>query len=246
MTNLLQTRNVGGGMPTTRWSLVEAAGGDATVRREALEQFARDYWPAVYSYIRTRGYSPPEAEDLTQGFLVSLIERDSLADPTRGETRFRSWLLGALKNFLKNDWRDRSRQKRGGGAVHLSIDRDLGEGWLESSAVDGSSPDAVFERRWALGVLERALTQLTAAYQRDGREEVVQVLGPLVLGTEAHKTYREAAGELGISHANARVQAFRLRKHLRTLVREEVARTVASAEDVEEELAHFFTLFGTP
>ena len=230
-------------MPTTRWSLVQAAGGDATGRREALEHFARDYWPAVYSFVRTRGYSPPEAEDHTQGFLLSLIERDSLATVTRGELRFRSWLLGALKNFLKNDWRDRNRLKRGGGAGHLSIDRDLGEAWLESASVDQASPDAVFERRWAWGILERALGQLTAAYERDGRSELVRILGPLVLGTEAGKTYAQAAGELGITHANARVQAFRLRKHLRTLVREEVARTVGSAEEVEDELAHFFTLF---
>ena len=243
---LFQTRNIGGGMPTTRWSLVEAAGGDATRRREALECFAKDYWPAVYSFIRTRGHSPPEAEDLTQGFLVSLIERDSLGSVSREGVRFRSWLLGALKHFLTNDWRDRNRLKRGGGVPHLSIDRDLGESWLNASSVDQDSPDEVYERRWAWGVLERALAELTAAYRRDGREEVVGILGPLVLGIEAGKTYAEAAAELGISHANARVQAFRLRKHLRSLIREEVARTVGSAEEVEEELEHFLTLFGSP
>ena len=230
-------------MPTTRWSLVQAAGSDATQRRDALEHFAQGYWPAVYAFIRSRGYSPPEAEDLTQDFLVSLIERDSLATVTKGEVRFRSWLLGALKNFLKAEWRDKNRLKRGGGAVHLSIDRDLGEAWLESSAVDQDSPDAVFERRWAWGILERALGQLTTAYERDGRGEIVRVLAPLMMGA-VQKTYAEAAGELGISHSNARVLAFRLRKHLRTLVREEVAQTVGSAEEIKDELAHFFVVFG--
>lgn len=240
---ILETRNLGQGMPTTRWSLIDAAGGDATQRQQALEHFARDYWPAVYAYIRCRGHEPPEAEDLTQSFLISLIERDSLANVTEGETRFRSWLLGALKHFLINDWRDKTRLKRGGGATHLSIDRDLGEAWLESSAVDQASPDAVFEQRWAWGILERALTQLTAAYRRDGRENVVQILGPIVLGTENDKSYAKAADELGVTHANARVLAFRLRKHLRTLIREEVVRTVHSAEDVEDELAYFFKVF---
>ena len=124
---ILETRNLGQGMPTTRWSLIDAAGGDATRRQQALEHFARDYWPAVYAYVRCRGHSPPEAEDLTQAFLISLIERDSLATVTEGDVRFRSWLLSALKHFLINDWRDKTRLKRGGGAPHLSIDGDLGE-----------------------------------------------------------------------------------------------------------------------
>jgi RNA polymerase sigma factor (sigma-70 family) len=240
---VLETRNTVKGMPTTRWSLIDAAGGDASNRQEALEYFARDYWPAVYAFIRCRGHSPHDAEDLTQSFLVLLIQRDSLATVTKSEIRFRSWLLSALKHFLINDWRDKGRLKRGGGVPHLSIDRDLGESWLESSAIDLSSPEAVFERRWAWGILERALGHLTEAYRRDGREKVVQILLPLVLGADTEKPYKEAAVELEVTHANARILAFRLRKHLRTLVREEIARTVGTCEDVEDELTHFFKVF---
>ncbi|MGK0185431.1 MAG: RNA polymerase sigma factor (sigma-70 family) [Verrucomicrobiales bacterium] len=240
---LLQTRTIEGQIPTTRWSIIRAAGGDATQRRQALEVFAGDYWPAIYAFARRRGSSPQEAEDLTQGFLVSLIERDSLATVAETGDRFRCWLLGALKNYLKIDWRNRNRLKRGGGIEHLSIDRDLGEAWLESTAGDEESPDAAFERRWAWGILERALVQLTAMYRRNGREEIARVLAPTVMGGESETTYEEAAAELGISRGNARVLAFRLRKHLKELVRDEVAQTVGSTGEIDDELEHFFRAF---
>ena len=241
---LLQTREVEGRIPTTRWSVIRAARGNAREREEALEAFAGDYWPAIYAFIRRRGNAPPDAEDLTQGFLVSLMERDALAKVTETGDRFRSWLLAALKNFLRTDWRDRNRLKRAGRFEHLSIDRDLGEAWLETMAGDGDSPEIVFERRWAWGILERALEQLTAMYRRNGREEVVRTLAPLVMGGDAGTGYDEAADRLGVTKGNARVLAFRLRKHLKELVRHEVAQTVESEDEIDEELEHFFRAFG--
>lgn len=241
---VIETKEAQGELPTTRWSIVRAMGGDATMRREALEVFARDYWPAVYAFARKKGHPPEEAEDVTQAFLADLIERESFAELSEEKGRFRSWLLACLHNFLRMDWRDRKRLKRGGGMVPVSIDRELGESWLELAGTDELSPDVVFDRRWAAGILERALGELSQTYEREGKLELAQVLAPMIAGADERQTYAEAAEKLGISESNARVAAFRMRKRLRSLVREEVAATVGSAEEVDEELRELFALFG--
>ena len=241
--NLLQTRNLDGHLPTTRWSIVRAVGADGATRQQALESFARDYWPAIYAFARKKGSSPPDAEDLTQSFLLHLMERDRFEGLSQEKGRFRSWLLACLHNFLRSNWRDLARQKRGGGIAHVSIDRDLGEAWLEGSETDELSPDLVFDRRWAAAIMERALDELARSYQRDGREELAEVLVPLIAGAEQRPSYAAAAESLGISESNARVAAFRMRKKLRSLIREEVAATVSSPAEVDAELAELFTLF---
>ena len=242
---LLQTRAVHGRMPTTRWTLVRAAGSDAepSERRRALELLSRDYWLPIYSFIRIWGHPPEEAEDLTQSFLVSFIERDSFDDAGVANGKFRTWLLAALKNFLLNDKRDRSRLKRGGGAAHLSIDRDLGESWLENSRVDGDSPDTIFERHWAAGILERCLSRLEERYRQEGKERYFEVLMPLIAGSDERGGYARAGAELELTEGSARSGAFRIRKRLRALVRDEVAATVAEAEDLDTEIEHFYAIF---
>ena len=239
----LQTQNASGDPPTTRWTIVEALAGAPSERKAALEHFARSYWPAIYSFVRLKGHAPPEAEDLTQSFLLSLIERNSFEGLSATKGRFRSWLLASLTNFLRNDWRDRRRLKRGGGVPQLSIDRDLGEAWLESHSSEEASPDVVFDRRWAAGILERALSQLAASYQQEGRTEVAKVIAPIIAGIDARKSYAEAGAELGISEGTARAAGFRMRKRLRALIREEVAATVESPDQVDAELDELFSLF---
>ena len=230
-------------MPTTRWSILQAVLGDGTQRQEALGLFARDYWPAIYAFARKKGHRPADAEDITQSFLLDLIERDSFTGLAEGQGRFRSWLLACLHNFLRNDWRNQKRLKRGGGLTPVSIDRELGEAWLESFASDEASPDLIFDRRWAAGILERALNELAASYQRDGKSDLARVLAPTIAGLDDRPGYAEAARELCISEANARVAAFRMRKRLRNLIREEVATTVGSAAEIDEELDHLFAVF---
>lgn len=241
----LQTKQVKGRMPTTRWTLVQAVGpeGDPQDRQRALEILCRDYWLPIYAYIRSWGCGVHDAEDLTQSFLAAFIKRDSFTNASKEEGRFRSWLLASLKHFLLEDRRNRSRLKRGGGVVHVSIDRDLGEAWLESSHVDGDTPEAIFERRWAAGLLERALEGLEGICRRDGRERHYEVLLPIIAGIDDRGGYAEAAETLGISEGAARMAAFRMRKRLGTLVREEVAATLASAEEIDDELAHFYRAF---
>ena len=176
--------------PPRAGRIVQALGGDPAERQAALEHFARSYWPAIYSFARLKGHAPQDAEDLTQSFLLSLIERESFEGLSAAKGRFRSWLLAALSNFLRKDWRDRRRLKRGGGAPQLSIDHDLGEAWLESSASDEASPDLIFDRRWAAGFLERCLNQLASSYEREGRTEVAKAIAPIIAGIDARKTLR--------------------------------------------------------
>ncbi len=232
-------------MPTTRWTLVRAAGAGAqeTDRRRALEILSRDYWPAIYTYARMWGHSPADAEDTTQSFLVDFIARDSFDVPGPESGRFRSWLLAALKHFLIAARRDENRIKRGGGVSHVSIDRDLGETWLAEARADGDTPETVFERRWAAGLLERALRRLEELCRREGREQLHEVLLPLMAGMDDRSNYARAAAELGITEGAARIAAFRLRGRLRTLIREEVAATVEADADIDAELAHFFSVF---
>jgi RNA polymerase sigma factor (sigma-70 family) len=240
----IDTKHADAGIPTTRWSIVQAMGSDGTKRQAALEVFATDYWPAIYAFARKKGCEPLDAEDLTQSFLLSLLESDSFEGLGADKGRFRSWLLACLHNFLRVDWRAKKRLKRGGGVKPVSIDRDLGEAWLEMTAADEASPDVIFERRWAAGILERALDELAAFYEREGKVELARLLAPMVVGEGDGKGYAEVAQQLGISEANARVAAFRLRKRLRSLIREEVAATVESPTEVDDELDYLFAVFG--
>jgi RNA polymerase sigma factor (sigma-70 family) len=235
-------------MPTTRWTLVEAAGSDASScdRRKALEILSQDYWRPIYTFIRKWGHQPEDAEDLTQSFLISFIERNSFDGAAAENGKFRTWLLASLKNYLLSDKRDRNRLKRGGGATHLSIDRDLGESWLESCQADGHSPESIFEQQWAASILERALARLEALCKRDGREHQFEVLMPLIAGTEERGGYTPAAQALNLTEGSTRSAVFRLRKRLRALVRDEVAATVASKEDLDEEIEQFFSAFRSP
>ena len=234
-----------GKIPTTRWSIVQAVASEGPERQTALERFARDYWPAIYAFARKKGHRPPDAEDLTQRFLVELIAGDSFSGLSEERGRFRSWLLACLHNFLRKDWRDRNCAKRGGGKLPVSIDRDLGEAWLEHSASDDASPDLVFDRRWAAGILERAIGNLARSYQRDGKSDVFRVLASTITGAGDSQSYAEMGVELGINESNARVAAFRMRKRLRRLIREEVAMTVGSTADIDEEIDQLFAVFGS-
>lgn len=241
----LETKNAGGEPPTTRWTIIQALAGNSAERQPALELFARSNWPSVYSFVRLKGHSPPDAEDLTQSFLLSLIELESFEGLCEAKGRFRSWLLASLSNFLRKDLRDKRRLKRGGGVADLSIDRDLGEAWLEAHASDEASPDLIFERRWAASILDRALHQLAVGYEREGRTEVAKIIAPMIAGIDVRKTYAEAGEQLGLSEGTARAAAFRMRKRLRNLIREEIAATVESPDQVDDELEHLFALFGS-
>lgn len=230
---------------TTHWSIVLAAG-DA--RREdshdALAQLCEVYWYPLYAYVRRRGYSAPDAQDLTQAFFARLLEKQSLrvADPERG--KFRSFLLASVDHFLANE-RDRARaQKRGGGRVQLSLDLAAGESRVNLEPAHELTPERLYERQWALTLLELVVRRVEAEYQEAGKAQQFELLKGALGGDRKRLRYIQVAAELGMSVENARQAAHRMRKRYRAILREEVARTVVDPSDVDEELANLLETLG--
>ncbi len=231
----------GGIFTPTHWSIVVAAGrSDSTHARVALEKLCRTYWPPIYAFVRRQGHSPHDAQDLTQEFFARLLEKNYLAEVDRSKGRFRSFLLAAVKHFLANEW-DKSRaQKRGGGQVLIPIDAATIETAYSFQPADQATPEKVFERRWALTLLDQVLRRLRADYARDGKEKLFEQLKPTL--TEASRTvgYAEIATRLGMTEGAVKVAVHRLRARYRELLRAEIADTVASAGEVEEEIRNLF------
>ena len=227
---------------TTHWSLVVSAGrNDTPHAREALEKLCRSYWFPIYAFVRRQGHGPHDAQDLTQEFFARLLEKKQLAgaDPARG--RFRSFLLASLKHFLANEWDKANAQKRGGGQVLIPIDAATAETSCGFEPADNLTADIIFERRWALTLLEHVLGRLRAEYVRDGKENLFEQLKPTL--TEASRTvaYSEIATRLGTTEGAVKVAVHRLRQRYRELLRAEIADTVANPGEVDDEIRNLFT-----
>jgi RNA polymerase sigma-70 factor (ECF subfamily) len=230
---------VSGQFTTTHWSVVLAAGqGTSLSAREALEQLCRTYWYPLYAYVRRRGYGHEDAQDLTQGFLLQLLEHRSFARVDRNKGRFRSFLLGGLNNFLA-DQRDRANaQKRGGGHSILSLDAQAAEQRYRLEPVDDRSPDKLFERSWAMALLDSVLARVEEEFREAGKAELFERLRVFLLAGTASETYAEVAAETGMTGEAVRKAAHRLRHRYYELFREEITRTVADASEVEEEMRY--------
>ena len=230
-----------GRFATTHWSVVLAAGTPESSRyKEALETLCRSYWFPLYAYLRRRGYSSHEAEDFTQGFFTRLLEKKGLrlADPKLG--KFRSYLLGALKHFLADE-RDRTQaQKRGGDRKFFSLDFENAENQYVLEPTDQLSPEKLFERSWALTVLQRAMARLEAESASLHKQKVFKNLVVFLAPTEKTTPYREVAAGLNMTEAAVKVAVNRLRKRYRELLRDEIAQTVANEEQVGEELCELY------
>ena len=227
---------------TTHWSLVVSAGrNDTPHARDALEKLCRSYWFPIYAFVRRQGHGPHDAQDLTQEFFARLLEKKQLAgaDPARG--RFRSFLLASLKHFLANEWDKANAQKRGGGQVLIPIDAATAETSCGFEPADNLTADIIFERRWALTLLEHVLGRLRAEYVRDGKENLFEQLKPTL--TEASRTvaYSEIATRLGTTEGAVKVAVHRLRQRYRELLRAEIADTVANPGEVDDEIRNLFT-----
>ena len=233
----------GGVFETTHWSVVLAAGSNPSpASTAALERLCRLYWYPLYAHVRRRGYGEADAKDLTQGFFAHLLERQAFqrAAPARG--RFRSFLLSALNYFL-SDMRDRSEaQKRGGGAIIISIDAEAAEERYALEPVDGRSPDKIFERRWAMALLDQALARLRGEFNDAGKAGQFSVLSRFLIESSEQGDYADLARELGQSEEALRKTVQRLRKRYGELVREEISNTVAAPGDVAEELRYLCSL----
>ena len=226
---------------TTRWSLVLRAGEEQLSpadERRALEELCRAYWYPLYSFIRRRDYDPATAADLTQGFFLQLLERNSftVADQQRG--RFRTFLLAALGHYLANERAAANSLKRGGGVETLSLDLTVAEGRFATEPVMEDTPERAFDRRWVEVLLGNVLTKLRGEAAAIGEQERFDQLKGYLVDGDQGATFAVAAEKLGISEASLKGQVRRLRARFRQALRDEVAQTVASRSDVESELRH--------
>jgi RNA polymerase sigma-70 factor (ECF subfamily) len=230
---------------TTHWSVVLAAREkDSPRNREALEALCRTYWYPLYAFVRRQGRSPHDAQDLTQGFFARLLEKDYLQAAAREKGRFRTFLLVALKRFLANEW-DRVRaRKRGGGQVVLSLDTELAEQRYRVEPAEGVTAERIFERRWALTLLEQTMTRLRQEFTTAGKPDEFERLKVFLTAESGAIGYADIAGALGVSAGAARVAVHRLRKRFREVFREEIAHTVSSPEEIDEEVRHLLTVLG--
>lgn len=222
---------------TTHWSVVLSAGqGGSSAADEALEQLCRAYWFPLYAYVRQRGYNPEDAQDLTQAFFLRLLERDLLADLKPAGAKFRSFLLSALKNHLAGEWVRARAAKRGGFQVVLSLDALDPETRYSQEPADPKAPELAFDRRWAEAVLDQALERLRTEQTLEGKGTLFEALAGTLTGDLPTQPYAALAAQLGASEAAVKMAAHRLRKRYGELLRFEVANTVSTAAEVQEEL----------
>ena len=227
--------------PATQWSEILRAGDPtAPEARAALEGLCSAYWYPLYAFVRRTGASPDDAMDLTQGFFEHLLQSDLLrsADPARG--RFRSFLLGCLKNYLSHQRGREAALKRGGGATTISLDAGA-EARFTREAAD-LEPDALYERRWAMTLMERAMNALE--HESSGHPERFAALKPLLTGSDRESSYRAIGERLEMSEGAVRVAVHRLRQRYGGLLREQIAMTVADPEQVDAELGHVLRTLG--
>ncbi len=234
-----------GWFATTHWSVVLSAQDAQSPRSQgALESLCRTYWYPLYSYARRCGQSPPDAEDLTQGFFARLLEKEYLKAAAREKGRFRTFLLVALKRYMANEWDRQHAEKRGGFARIVPIDPELAESRYASEPAHNLSADLLFDRQWALTLLERTMSQLEQEYAASGRAELFEHLRHCLARDESALPYAEIGGRLKLTEAAVKMAVHRLRGRYREILRNEIAQTVSTPEEIEEEIRHLFSAFG--
>jgi RNA polymerase sigma factor (sigma-70 family) len=227
---------------TTHWSIVIAAGQSQSPQSDsALATLCETYWYPLYAFVRRQGFNAEKAEDLTQDFFAKLLEKNYVGDADQQRGRFRSFLLTALKHFLSNE-RDRVRaKKRGGGRVAISLDFPIAEDRYQCEPSDPMTPGRLYERRWALTLLERVLNLLRDEYSLAGNLALFDALKGHLTREKGSIPYREVAEILGLSEGAVKVAVHRLRRRYRDLLESEIAHTVSDTADVEDEMRQLFT-----
>jgi RNA polymerase sigma-70 factor (ECF subfamily) len=222
---------------------MRAAEQDSASAHEALCELCQAYWYPLYAYVRRRGHSPHDAEDLTQGFFARLLEKNCLADADRARGRFRSFLLTALKHYLANEWDKQHAKKRGGFLPVINIDQAKAESRLDWELRDETQPDEMFERQWATTLLERVMQQLEQEYVESGRGKLFETLRGNLAKDERGPRYSEIAASLNVTEAAVKMALQRLRARYRDLLRAEIGRTVSSPDEIEAEVRYLMTTF---
>lgn len=232
---------------TTQWSMVASAGGSHSSETDrALATLCESYWFPLYAFVRRAGYTAEDAQDLTQEFFVRLLTKNYLAvaDPHRG--RFRSFLLGAMKHFLASQQRRQAAVKRGGHQLTISLDFHSGEDrYRLIEPADNLTPERLYEKRWALTLLELVLGRLRAEFRAVGKVELFDSLKQFLADGTAKSAYREIAQQQGMSEGAVKVAVHRMRRRYRKLLTEEVARTIVGPETLEDELGRLLAALGS-
>ncbi len=227
---------------TTHWSVVLEAQGESPAAQEALEKLCRIYWRPIYGFVRRQGIRPEEAEDLTQGFFAQLLERRSLSAVRKEKGRLRSFLLGALKYFLADEQRRAMAIKRGKGQRLIPLEDLRADERIEIEPADPVTAEMIYERRWALTVLEHVLSRLKDEYRAAGNAALFDSLKELLPDEPGSPSQAEIAAHLGMIENAVRQAFYRFRQRYQSLLREEIAHTVATPGDIEDELRHLISV----
>jgi DNA-directed RNA polymerase specialized sigma24 family protein len=227
---------------TTHWSVVLEAQGESPAAQEALEKLCRMYWRPIFAFLRRQGIPPEEAEDITQGFFAELLERRSLSAVRKEKGRLRSFLLGGLKYFLANEERRATAVKRGKGQRPIPLEELRAGERIDAEPADPMTPDQIYERRWALTVLERVLSRLKDEYLAADNAVLFDSLKELLPDEPGSPSQAEIATRLGMTENAIRQAFYRFRQRYQALLREEIANTVATPGDIEDELRHLIAV----
>lgn len=230
---------------TTRWSVVLAAGRRSSADADqALASLCQTYWYPLYAYVRRRVSDIGEAQDLTQSFFAELLSKNYVGPATPERGRFRAFLLISFKHFLSHEWEKAKTQKRGGGRVPMPLDFDAGDSRIRVEPCAGLTADELYERDWAVALLERVMELLRAELVAVGKADQFDKLKDFLIGERDGRTYEEVAATLGTTSAAAKMAASRMRRRYRRLLREEIAQTVAGPAEVDQEIRDLFETLG--
>jgi RNA polymerase sigma-70 factor (ECF subfamily) len=230
---------------TTHWSVVLAAGGnDSTRARAALEKLCRNYWYPLYAFVRRLGHNAHDAEDLVQGFFAVCLEKNYLGAVEQGRGKFRSFLLVALKRFLANEWDKQRAQKRGGKKALVELDALTAEQRYALEPSEQLTADKLFDRRWALTLLDHVVRRLSDEQTTAGKREQFEALKESITSAGRGTPYADVASRIGLSEGAVKVAVHRLRQRYRELLEEEIGNTVATPEQIEEERRELFRALG--
>jgi RNA polymerase sigma factor (sigma-70 family) len=231
---------------TTHWSQVIAAGAcDSSHARASLEQLCRNYWYPLYAFARRSGKTPEDSQDLTQEFFARLLEKNFLATADREKGRFRTFLISAFKHFLAKEWRKERTLKRGGDQIFVPIDGGDAESRYGFEPADQATPERIFERRWAMTVLEQTLAIMRAEYEDSGKGAIFNHLKGIITAGKTDLPYAKLADELKLSEGAVKVAAHRMRRRYRETLRRRIADTVRSEAEVDEELRNLLAALST-
>jgi RNA polymerase sigma-70 factor (ECF subfamily) len=236
---------MGAKFATTQWSVVLAVrDGAETEAHRALTALCEAYWSPLYSYVRSRGHTPEQALDLTQGYFAYLLEDEILQKVEPSAGRFRSYLLASLKHYVAHEHRKERALKRGGGVITVSLDAQNAEYRYSLEPTDRLTPEQVFEHRWALTVLERALSRLEDERADIGKHQQFALLQPHLTGQQPRVPFQQVALALDMTETAVRGAMYRLRQRYGQLIREEVAETIAEPDGVDDEVRHLLAVIG--